>query len=169
MIKYILVTVIAIAGIIYEAWNQRKIRDAEWYEKDFRNKVLSFMAELRTEPENTRRMLRKLAFDDLETQLKKDLQDAREAYNREICKSYGEQDAKRESNLAGRIDALNDALSYLNASKPKSYKESYMVSKSDPTMPKELYEIYMNSASQLMDDLDKQLELDKEWKERKKK
>lgn len=173
IIKCVLVGIILIGTLTYEIWNQKKNRDAEWYfrdfrnkEQDFRNKVLSFMSELRTEPENTRRMLRKLAFDDLEMKLNAELQEARLAYRHESDKRYDEQKRDVLCNLAGKIDGLNFALERLEASKPKSYQLGDV--QTDPSMPKEVQEIYTNSVKQLMDDFDKQLELDKEWSQRNK-
>lgn len=165
MIKYILAAVLVIPIVLYEAWNQKKNRDAEWYFKDFRNKVLAFMVELRTEPENTRRMLRKLAFDDLETKLKDAKQTASKKYNSEISKDYKERDSKRICNLAGEIDGLDYALELLKASKPKSYREEEK--ETDPSMPKELQIVYNDSVLKLLDEFDKQSEIDKEWKDRK--
>lgn len=172
IVKCVLIAIIVIGGISYEIWNQKKNRDAEWYFKDFRiknedfrNKVLAYMVELRTEPEYTRRMLRKLAFDDLETKLKDAKQTATMKYNSEISKDYKEKDSKRICNLAGKIDGLDYALELLKASKPKSYREEEK--ETDPSMPKELQIVYNDSVKKMLNEFDKQLEMDKEWKDRK--
>ena len=167
MIKYIIIAAVLIPTIIYEIWNQKKNRESEWYlndlrtkEQDFHHKVLTFLSELRTEPENTRRMLRKLSFDDVETKLKNELQSAREEYYKETSKGYSAQDrdSNRISNLAGKMDGLNYALSIINESKPKSYKQP--PKETDPTMPNELQSIYYSSLKKMMDDYRTEIERD---------
>ena len=147
MIKYILALILIIPLVLYEAWNQKKNREAEWYFHDFRNKVLSFLTELRTEPENTRRMLRKLAFDDTETQLKNYLLDLRHKYNEETSKDYKDRDRDRICNLAGKIDGINYAIERLNANKPKSYKKCD--EQSDPMLPEEIQTVYKSAVEEL--------------------
>lgn len=172
MIKYILAAVLVIPLIAYEAWNQKKIRDAEWYEKDkrnkdqeFQNEVRAFLVEIRTEPENTRRMLRKLAFDDLEMALRNELEKVNYKYSEEEKKNYNEQNRDVKCNLAGRIDGLHFALDKLSARKPISYRLDEK--QTDPSMPKEAAKAYMDAMEHLFEGLKKQTEIDKEWRERK--
>ncbi len=165
MIQYIIIAAVLIPTIIYEIWNQKKNRESEWYlndlrkkEQDFHHKVLTFLSELRTEPENTRRMLRKLSFDDVETKLKNQLQSIREQYNIESHKEYGKINRDHMCNLAGKMDGLDYALSIINESKPKSYKQPSK--ETDPTMPKELQSIYYDSLKKMMDEYHKEIEMD---------
>lgn len=171
MIKYILAAVLVILLIAYEVWNQKKIRDDEWYDRDkrnkdqeFQNEVRAFLVEIRTEPENTRLMLRKLAFDDLEMTLRRELTEANYEYSEEEKKKYNEQNRDVKCNLAGRIDGLRFALEKLNERKPKSYREREK--QTDPSMPKEAAKAYMDVMEHIFKGLEQQVEIDKEWRER---
>ena len=98
------------------------------------------MTEIRTEPEATRKMLRKLAFEDLETALKDKKRFAEIEYHSEQRKDFGKSNHDKMCNLSGYIDGINIALQLLEEKTPKSYRENY--NNSNPTMPKELQEIY---------------------------
>lgn len=106
MIKYIVLAVVLIGLIAYEAWNQRKIRDAEWYERDFRSKVFAFMKEFSGDPKGVRSQFTLKILEDIS----KSLREEKEKAESEHKKAGQEQAFDKSIKLTGKIDAYDKAL-----------------------------------------------------------
>ena len=159
MIKYILIFVMVVSTIVYEAWSQKKARESEWYLKNFRDTVLSFLSEIRSEPEATRKMIRKLAFEDIEKAIENEKSNTLGHYHQEQMRDYKDRDTDLLCNLSGRADGLDFALQLIRDKKPKSYRDGFDKN-ADPTMPKEIQKVYRDSIDNICKDMEKQIVLD---------